>query len=55
MLPQAAIQAMDVAFKHRTIMNPALLTIARGRSGIYEADNQRKISLGGGAEVCGFM
>jgi len=50
-LPQVAIQAMDIAFKHRSIMNPSLLVINKGRSGIYDSENQRKVSLGGGAEV----
>ena len=47
-MPQDAIQALDVALKHATMMDPRCTPVARA---FYFFDPSAVRSLGGGAEV----
>ena len=48
--PQQAIQALDVALKHSSLMSAHTLTIGGGRA-IFRIDDSPKTPLGSGAEV----
>jgi len=53
LLPQTAIQTLDIAFNHCATMDPDFLSIGKGRSvkGVYDSKNPQSTNIGGGAQV----